>query len=244
MKKALLSTLFFVVASGTAFAENEPVKKFVAKCSMPVATVAIGYVDCKSQICKDPAKIKSVFGENASVESIERGIATMFAAGLKESGCFRVVDINQFWEAIRKTGKLELASSELGVDKVINLSINKVILSKSSGVPLLGGGKFQFAQLGIGFAIVNPYEFTAIRTLYDSNLINGFKSYSGYSSWEVFGAGGKVKFSNEWNWSKSSELDAIARRMVIESVNQIANLLAKNKIVENPVLPEEDNRVQ
>jgi curli biogenesis system outer membrane secretion channel CsgG len=166
----------------------------------------------------------------------------MFVAGLKESGCFRVVDIDQFWDAMRRTGRLDSASREFGVNKVINLSINKVVLSKSSGVPLFGGGKFQFARLGLGFAIVDPYTF---EILYENNLENGFRAYSEYSSWELFGAGGKTKFSNEWNWSKSSkssELDAIARRMVIESVNQIANLLAKDKIIENPVLPEEDNR--
>jgi hypothetical protein len=61
------------------------------------------------------------------------------------------------------------------------------------------------------------------------------------SSWGLFGAGaggGAFGAGGGWSISKNLSLDMVARDVVVQVANALAESLAKDKIVERPKLPE------
>lgn len=147
MKRTLAFGLSIFCLLGNSYADEDTKVKEnklpIVKCSEPVMTVSLGTVDCKAQACEAPSDPKSnylaiLFGTNTNVQGVGKGLGNMLVTALKESKCFKVIDLDQF-EQVRK--KLEATGQKVNppkIDKFINLTITQIALSKSSGA--LGGG--------------------------------------------------------------------------------------------------------
>ncbi len=71
-----------------------------------------------------------------------------------------------------------------------------------------------------------------------------FEANSEKTSWSLFGAGasGGAFGGAGWSISKNLSLDMVARDVVVQVANALAEELAKHKIVERPKLPKEEKK--
>jgi Uncharacterized protein involved in formation of curli polymers len=254
MKKIFLSALAVATVYSFAFAGDETKvqqnKLPIVKCSEPVMTVALGSVDCKAQACEAPADprqnmLAAIFGGSANVQGIGKGLGNMLITALKESRCFKVIDLDQF-EQVKK--KLEATGQKVQppkIDKFINLTITQIALSRSSGA--LGGGFIpilsaikkdtQSAEVGIDIALMDPVTL-------EISEAKSFKANSEKTSWGLFGAGGFDGFGGGggWSWSNNLALDTVAREVIVEATNYLAETYAKDKIIERPVIAKENEK--
>lgn len=248
MKKALVLSLVSIsfcsyAGDDTKVKEN---KLPIVKCSEPIMTVALGTVDCKAQACEAPSDPKNnylamLFGANTNVQGIGKGLGNMLVTALKESNCFKVIDLDQF-EQVRK--KLEATGQKVTppkIDKFVNLTITQIALSKSSGA--LGGGLIpiigaiskstESAEVGIDISLMDPATL-------EISEAKSFTANSEKTSWGLFGAGAGVGLAGGgWSWSKNLALDAVARDVITQATNYLAETLASDKIVERPVVKKE-----
>lgn len=256
MKKVFLTGLFTVSLTALSYAGDETKvqenKLPIVKCSEPVFTVALGSVDCKAQACEAPPDPKQnmlamIFGGSANVQGIGKGLGNMLITALKESRCFKVIDLDQF-EQIKK--KLEATGQTVQppkIDKFINLTITHIALSRSSGalggglIPIIGAIKkdTQSAEVGIDIALMDPATL-------EISEAKSFKASSEKTSWGLFGAGagGIGAMGGGWSWSNNLALDTVAREVIVSATNYLAETYAKDKIVERPVIQKEDKKEQ
>jgi hypothetical protein len=71
-----------------------------------------------------------------------------------------------------------------------------------------------------------------------------FKANSEKTSWGLFGAGGVGGFGGGggWSWSNNLALDTVAREVIVEATNYLAETYAKDKIIERPVIAKENEK--
>ena len=248
MKKLILTgviatTLFSTNAfAGTTEVSEQKIP--VYRCSAPVMTVALGDVECKAQACTSPSSpqqnvLARLFGGSGSVQSIGRGLGDMLLTALRESNCFKIIDLDRF-NKLKK--KLEATGQKIKppkIDKFINLTITDIQLSRSSGalgggfIPVLGAIKkdTQKAKLSVDVSVLEPSTL-------EIEFTKTFTADSQETSWGLFGAGGAggVGAAGGWSWSKYLALDAVARDVIVRAVDSLAEKYAHDKIIERPVI--------
>lgn len=71
-----------------------------------------------------------------------------------------------------------------------------------------------------------------------------FTANSEKTSWGLFGAGAGAGFGagGGWSWSKNLALDTVARDVITQATNYLAESYASDKIIERPVLKKEENK--
>jgi curli biogenesis system outer membrane secretion channel CsgG len=155
------------------------------------------------------------------------------------------VDLEQY-EKMKKL--LQATGQEVKppkVDYTIMGSITALELERSGGalggglIPILGAinVKKDIAKLGVDVNIIKP------ETL-EVTLSQSFDASSEKSSWGLFGAGwgGGGAAGGGWSVSKNLSLDMVARDVIVQIANSIAEKLVPDKIVERPAPPKKEEK--
>jgi curli biogenesis system outer membrane secretion channel CsgG len=218
----------------------------VVKCSEPAYSVMVMDFDCKAAACQQPNNPKllpifEVLTTGSGVQGLGKGVSTMLTNALKATNCFKIVDLEQY-EKMKKL--LEVTGQKVQppkVDYMISGSITALELERSGGplgggvVPLLGAIsiKKDKAKLAVDVNVIKP---ETLEVAYSKS----FEANSEKTSWSLFGAGaGGGAFGGAgWSISKNLSLDMVARDVVVQVANALAESLAKDKIVERPKPPE------
>jgi curli biogenesis system outer membrane secretion channel CsgG len=218
----------------------------VVKCSEPAVSVMVMDFDCKASACQQPNNPKllpifEVLTTGSGVQGLGKGVSTMLTNALKATNCFRIVDLEQY-ERMKRL--LEITGQKVQppkVDYMIIGSITAVELERSGGplgggvVPLFGAisVKKDKAKLAVDVNVIKP------ETL-EVSYSKSFEANSEKTSWNLFGAGaGGGGFGGAgWSISRNLSLDMVARDVVVQVANALAEELAKDKIVERPKPPE------
>ena len=252
LKRALgLGLITCVIGLGDAISYANETKTTerqipVVKCSEPAYSVMVMEFDCKAAACQQPNNPKllpifEVLTTGSGVQGLGKGVSTMLTNALKATNCFRIVDLEQY-ERMKKL--LEATGQKVQpykVDYMISGSITALELERSGGP--LGGGVFPLigaisvkkdkAKIGVDVNVIKP---EILEVAYSKS----FEANSEKTSWSLFGAGaGGGAFGGAgWSISKNLSLDMVARDVVVQVANALAESLAKDEIVERPKPPE------
>jgi curli biogenesis system outer membrane secretion channel CsgG len=220
----------------------------VVKCSEPTYSIMVMEFDCKASTCQQAKPdnprlllIYEALAGSGGVQGIGKGLTTMLTNALKTTNCFRIVDLEQY-EKMKKL--LEATGQKVQppkVDYMITGSITALELERSGGalggglVPILGAINVRKdnAKLGVDVNVIKPETLEVA-------LSSSFDATSEKSSWGLFGAGASGGFGagGGWSISKNLSLDMVARDVVVQVTNSLAEKLAGNKIVERPKPPQ------
>jgi curli biogenesis system outer membrane secretion channel CsgG len=262
LKRALgLGLITSVISVGGAISYANETKTTerqipVVKCSEPAYSIMVMEFDCKAGICQQPNNflpIIEVLTTGSGVHGLGKGVSTMLTIALKATNCFKIVDLEQY-EKMKKL--LEATGQKVQppkVDYMIAGSVTALELEKSGGAlgggggALLGGGvgallgavsiKKDKARMGVDVNVIKP---ETLEVAYSKS----FEANSEKTSWGLFGLGGGAGASaggvggGGWSISKNLSLDMVARDVVVQVANAIAEVLAGNKIVERPKPPQ------
>jgi curli biogenesis system outer membrane secretion channel CsgG len=91
------------------------------------------------------------------------------------------------------------------------------------------------AKMGVDVNVIKP---ETLEVAYSKS----FEANSEKTSWGLFGAGAGAFGGAGWSISKNLSLDMVARDVVVQVANAIAEVLAKDKIVERPQPPKEEKK--
>jgi curli biogenesis system outer membrane secretion channel CsgG len=251
LKKALglgLITSVISVGSPISYADETKIAERqipVMKCSEPTYSIMVMEFDCKAGACQHPESflpILEVLTTGSGVHGVGKGVSTMLTIALKATNCFKIVDLEQY-EKMKKL--LEATGQKVQPPKVhymITGSITALELERGHGalggyipVPLLGaiGIKQDKARMGVDVNVIKP---ETLEVAYSKS----FEANSEKTSWGLFavGAGAGGAGGGGWSISKSLSLDMVARDVVVQVANAIAEVLAGSKIVERPKPPQ------
>jgi curli biogenesis system outer membrane secretion channel CsgG len=250
MKKSLAMLLVLGLVAQAKETKTEERQIPVVKCSEPVASVMVMEFDCKASACQQPNNPKllpifEVLTTGSGVQGLGKGVATMLTNALKATNCFRIVDLEQYERMKKLLSATGQTVQPPKVDYMISGSITALELERSGGP--LGGGVFPLigaisvkkdkAQLAVDVNVIKP---ETLEVAYSKS----FSANSEKTSWSLFGAGaGGGAFGGAgWSISKNLSLDMVARDVVVQVANALAEEIAKDKIVERPKLPKEEKR--
>ncbi|MEN3028277.1 MAG: CsgG/HfaB family protein [Aquificaceae bacterium] len=250
-------TLLLGLCFSIAFAQSGDTKTVerqipVVRCSEPAYSVMVMELDCKANACQQPsagaphiAYIYEVLSGTGGVKGFGNGMTAMLTNALKTTNCFRIVDLEQY----EKMKRLLVATGQQvqppKVDYVISGSITALELERSGGA--LGGGLIPIvgainvrkdrANIGLEINVINPQTLEIV-------FSNSFDANSERSSWGLFGAGwgSGGAGGGGWSVSKNMSLDMVARDVVVQIANSVAEKLAGNRIVERPAPPKKEER--
>jgi len=250
MKKAilgisLLASLVFAKDSNTKTTEREIP---VVKCSAPVYSIMVMEFDCKANSCENPgnprlAYLYEALSGSGGVKGFGRGLSTMLTNALKATNCFKIVELEQY-ERIQKlltaTGQKVKPPK---VDYTIMGSITALELERSGGalggglIPIIGaiGVRKDIAKLGVDVSVIKSETLEVVAS-------QSFDASSDRTSWGLFGAGwgGGGAVGGGWSVSKNLSLDMVARDVVIQIANSLAEKLVPDKIVQRPAPPKKE----
>lgn len=256
MKRGLLILGF---SFSMAFAQSGDTKTTerqipVVKCSEPTHSIMVMELDCKANACQQPnpgtphiAYIYEVLSGTGGVKGFGTGMTAMLTNALKATNCFKIVDLEQYEKMKRLLAATGQQVQPPKVDYVISGSITALELERSGGA--LGGGLIPIigainvrkdkARIGVEINVMNP------QTL-EIAFSNSFDANSEKSSWGLFGAGAGGGFGagGGWSVSKNMSLDMVARDVVVQIANSLAEKLAGDKIVERPAPPKKEEKSQ
>jgi len=250
MKKSLAVFLVLGAVAQAGDTKTEERQIPVVKCSEPVYSVMVLDFDCKASTCQQPNNPKllpifEVLTTGSGVQGLGKGVSTMLTNALKATNCFRIVDLEQY-ERMKKL--LEATGQKVQppkVDYMISGSITALELERRGGP--LGGGVFPLlgaisikkdkAELAVDVNVIKP---ETLEVAYSKS----FTANSEKTSWSLFGAGaGGGGFGGAgWSISKNLSLDMVARDVVVQVANALAESLVKDKIVERPKPPKEEKK--
>lgn len=243
VKKIICSVAVASILVSSMIADEvkvEEVKVPVVHCSAPVLNIVINEVECKAASCEKGSDVKAgIFGlqqmlaGGGATQGIGKGVKSMLTNAVKESKCFKIVDLEQF-EKVKKM--MEATGQKVTppqIDLFVNGTISSVELSKSGGA--IGGGFIPFvglvsknteqANLVLDVTTMNPNTM-------EIGEAKSFRADSEKSSWGFAGFAGGV--GGGWSISKSMALDNVVREVVFNTTNYLADTYAKDKITDRP----------
>lgn len=212
----------------------------VNKCSEPVLSISISDIECKAQSCQNSgvpssgiAALAALASGQGNVQGVGHGVKSMLTNAIKESKCFKIVDLEQFEKMKKMMAATGQEVKPPKIDLVISGTVSSVDVSKEGG--MIGGGMIPIvgmfskntskATIGVEFFTMNP------QTL-EMGESKSFKADSEKSSWGFLGFGGVA--GGGWSVTKNVALDGVIRDVVFSAANYLSETYAKEKIVERP----------
>ncbi|MFZ8859267.1 MAG: CsgG/HfaB family protein [Thermocrinis sp.] len=249
MKKSLAIFLVLGAVAQAGDTKTEERQIPVVRCSEPVYSVMVMDFDCKASACQQPNNPKllpifEVLTTGSGVQGLGKGVATMLTNALKATNCFRIVDLEQYERMQKLLSATGQKVQPPKVDYMIIGSITALELERSGGplgggvVPLLGAisVKKDKAKLAADVNVIKP---ETLEVAYSKS----FSANSEKTSWSLFGGGAAGAFGGAgWSISKNLSLDVVARDVVVQVANALAEELARDKIVERPKLTKEEEK--
>jgi curli biogenesis system outer membrane secretion channel CsgG len=180
--------------------------------------------------------------QNPGVQGLGSGTGNMLMTALKETNCFKIVDLDRYKKMKEKLEATGQVVTPPKIDFFVNLNITSVELSKDggalgggllSGIPLIGGitKTDQSAKMGVDVSI---NDITLETTASKAFNATSEKTSWGFSLGGLLGRGGLA--GGGWSVSKNIALDTVARDVVFSSANFIAESLVRDKITDRSAL--------
>lgn len=251
MRKVIASAGIVAALASSVMADETKVEQMVipvSHCSAPVMNIVIQDVECKAASCDGGGAKGGMFNiaqmlSGGATQGIGKGVKSMLTNAVKESGCFKIVDLDQF----EKVKKMMEATGQVvkppQIDLFINGTISSVEVNKEGGA--LGGG---FIPL-VGLISKNTEKANMVLDVYTMNPqtmeigeSKSFKADSEKTSWG-FGAAGSG-FGGAYSISKSLALDNVVRDVVFSTTNYLAETFAKDKITDRPTDKKLEEKVE
>ena len=245
-KKLQVSVLALMIGSSTMLAdEGTKVQELVVpvnKCVAPMLSIAISNIDCKAQSCQDSgvpsggfAALAALASGQGNVKGIGTGVKSMLTNAIKETNCFKIVDLEQFEKVKQMMAATGQEVKPPKIDLIISGTISSVDVSKEGGaiaggiIPIVGlfSKNTSKASIGVEFTAMNPM------TLEMSNS-KSFKADSEKSSWGFGGFAGPM--GGGWSATKNVALDNVIRDVVFSATNYLTETYAQEKIISRPVV--------
>lgn len=247
MKKAVCALFIITILLVSQATADETVVKEVTvpvvKCSSAVATLSVLDVDCKAAACQDASTpkpgflgIAQLFAGAGGVKGVGKGVGTMLTNALKETGCFKIIDLEKV-KAMQ--AKLEATGQKVAppkIDHFVSGTITSIEYSVEGGalgggiIPVLGliSKNTEKAQMVMEVSIIDPATVEVIQS-------KTFSADSDKSSWG-FGFGGYRGMAGGMGWSisKSLSMDKVTQEVVFSAANFIAETLAGKNIIQRP----------
>lgn len=244
MNKATASIISFALLTSAVMADGDTkVEQLVIpvnKCQAPVLSISVSDIECKAQSCQDSgvpsggfAALAALASGQGNVKGIGNGVKSMLTNAIKETGCFKIVDLEQFEKMKKMMAATGQEVKPPKIDLIVSGTVSSVDVSKEGGA--IGGGFIPVvglfskntskASLGVEFFTMNP----ATLEMGDSK---SFKADSEKSSWGFGGFGGAA--GGGWSVTKNVALDGVIRDVVFSATNYLTEAYAKDKIIERP----------
>lgn len=242
MKRAAAIALLATAFTAQAESEITTITVPVVKCSAPTLSVAILGVTCTAASCQKNTDasphagfmaLAAVMSGQGGAPNLGGGMKSMLSNALKETGCFKLVDMEQ----VKKVKEMLEASGQTvtppKIDLMISGEITTVELVKSGGalaggiIPVVGlfSRNKEEATIQMDISVMNPSTM-------EVGASQAFAAKSDKVSW---GFGAVAGFAGGgWSISKSLALDAVARDTVVNAANFVVDSYAKDKIVSRP----------
>lgn len=241
-KHIIATAVACAALSSAAFAdEDTKVEQMVVpvnKCSAPVLSIAINDIDCKAQSCQDTgapsggfAALAGIIGGQGNVKGIGGGVKSMLTNAIKETKCFKIVDLEQFEKMKKMMAATGQEVKPPKIDLIVSGTVSSVDVSKEGGA--LGGGFIPLvglvskntskASIGVEFYTMNP-------TTLEMGDSKSFKADSEKSSWGFGAVAGPV--GGGWSVTKNVALDNVIRDVVFSATNHLTETYAGDKIIE------------
>jgi len=239
-KKITVATL--LLAASALFADTDTkvqqIEVPVDKCSAPVLSIAINDIDCKAQSCQNTgvpsggvAALAGLISGQGNVKGVGSGVKSMLTNALKETKCFKIVDLEQFEKMKKMMAATGQEVKPPKIDLIIGGTVSSIDMSKEGGA--IGGGFIPVvglfskntakASIGVEFYTMSP-------TTLEMSESKSFKADSEKSSWGFGGYGGAM--GGGWSVTKNVALDNVIRDVVFSATNYLSETYAKDKIVE------------
>lgn len=249
MKKATAIFALSILTTFGAADEDTKVQELIVpvnKCEMPTLSIAINDIECKAQSCQDSgiqsggiAALAALASGQGNVKGIGKGVKSMLTNAIKESKCFKIVDLEQFEKMKKMMAATGQEVKPPKIDLMISGTISSVDISKEGGA--IGGGFIPVvglfskntskASIGVEFFTMNP-------TTLEMGESKSFQADSEKSSWGFAGFGGAA--GGGWSVTKNVALDNVIRDVVFSATNYLSETYAKDKIVERAKLAKAD----
>lgn len=245
-------TVFMLLFSCPALAGDTKVTQVevpVVKCSAPAGALTVLEAECRAAACEAPQSAKpgvlglaQLLAGAGGVQGIGKGVSSMLSNALKETGCFKIIDL----ERVKKMQERLAATGQQVAPPKIDFTVTGVITSIEAareGGALLGGyvpvvglvsKSTEKASMSMEIAVIDPQtlEVTHSRV---------FQADSEKSSWGL-GAGAYANGAlggGGWSISKSLSLDRVTQEVVFSAANFLAEKLAGANIASRPAKKED-----
>jgi curli biogenesis system outer membrane secretion channel CsgG len=210
----------------------------VDKCSSPVLSIAINEIDCKAQSCQNTnvpsggfAALAALASGQGNVKGIGGGVKSMLTNAIKETKCFKIVDLEQFEKMKKMLASTGQEVKPPKIDLIIGGTVSSIDVSKEGGalaggmIPIVGmfSKNTSKASIGVDFYTMNPSTL-------EMGESKSFKADSEKSSWGFGGVAGPA--GGGWSVTKNVALDNVIRDVVFSATNYLTDTYAKDKIVE------------
>lgn len=212
----------------------------VNKCESPVLSIAISEIECKAASCQNTsvpsggiAALAALASGQGNVKGIGGGVKSMLTNAIRESNCFKVVDLEQFEKMKKMMAATGQEVKPPKIDLMISGTVSSVDVSKEGGaiaggmIPIVGlfSKNTSKASIGVEFMTMNP-------TTLEMSDSKSFQADSEKSSWGFLGFGGAA--GGGWSVTKNVALDGVIRDVVFSATNYFTESYAKDKIVSRP----------
>lgn len=246
MNKITIGVITLAMCATLATADEDTKVQEIAvpvnKCEAPALSIAINDIECKAQSCQDSsvpsggfAALAALASGQGNVKGIGTGVKSMLTNAIKESKCFKIVDLEQFEKMKKMLAATGQEVKPPKIDLIVSGTISSVDVSKEGGaiaggvIPIVGlfSKNTSKASIGVEFFTMNPSTLE----MGDSK---SFKADSEKSSWGFGGFGGVA--GGGWSVTKNVALDNVIRDVVFSATNYLSEAYAKDKIVARPKL--------
>jgi len=174
------------------------------------------------------------------VTGIGKGVKSMLSNAIKETKCFKIVDLAQFekMKALMASTGQEVKPPK--IDLVIGGSVTSVDVGKEGGalagdmIPIVGMFSKTTAKASIAtdFFTMNPITL-------EMGESKSFQANSEKSSWGFGAVAGPM--GGGWSATNNVALDNVIRDVVFSATNYLTEQYAKDKIISRPALAAKDN---
>jgi len=210
----------------------------VNHCQAPVLSIAIQDIECKAQSCQDSgipnggiAALAALASGQGNVKGVGMGVKSMLTNAIKETKCFKIVDLQQFEKMKAMMASTGQEVKPPKIDLIVSGTISSIDVSKEGGaigggfIPLVGmfSKNTSKASIGVEFFTMNP-------TTLEMGDSKSFKADSEKSSWGFLGFGGAA--GGGWSVTKNVALDGVIRDVVFSATNYLTEMYAQEKITE------------
>ena len=175
MKKILCGMMVLSVCATFGMADEDTkvqeVSVPVNKCETAVLSIAINDIECKAQSCQDTgvpsggiAALAALASGQGNVKGIGNGVKSMLTNAIKESKCFKIVDLEQFEKMKKMLAATGQEVKPPKIDLIVSGTVSSIDVTKEGGaigggfIPLVGliSKNTSKASIGVEFFTMNP----------------------------------------------------------------------------------------